>query len=117
MSSKDIGIPGVTPPKVRECADQYCPFHSTIRIRGKVMDGIVVSMKSTNTAVIRQDYVHFVRKFQRYERRNSRIAAHVPECLSDVIKIGDLVRIGECRKISKNKSFIVLDKMKGREEM
>jgi small subunit ribosomal protein S17 len=111
--SRNIGIPGVSPPKVKaeDCNDESCPFHGNTRIRGKIAQGIVVSKKSKNTVVIRRDYVQFVKKYQRYERRNTRLACHLPECLTQEIEIGDLVRVGESRKISKTKAFIVLNKI------
>ena len=112
MSVRNIGIPGVRPPKAKECNDKDCPFHGSTRIRGKITQGVVVSKKSRNTIVIRQDYVQFVKKYQRYERRNSRLACHLPDCLEHEIELGDLVVVGESRKISKTKSFIVLDKIK-----
>ena len=112
--SRNIGIPGVNPPKATEaCQDEYCPFHGKTRIRGKITKGVVVSKKSRNTVIIRQDYVQFIKKYQRYERRNSRLACHLPECIRQEINIGDLVIIGESRKIAKTKAFIVLDKIKG----
>jgi small subunit ribosomal protein S17 len=113
MSIRNIGIPGVNPPKAKECNDHNCPFHGNTRIRGKITKGIVVSKKSRNTAIIRQDYVQFVKKYQRYERRNSRLACHLPECLRNEINLGDLVRVGESRKISKTKAFIILEKITG----
>jgi small subunit ribosomal protein S17 len=111
--SRNIGIPGVVPPKAKaeDCNDESCPFHGEIRIRGKITQGVIVSMRSKNTAIIRRDYVQFVKKYQRYERRNTRLACHLPECLTHEIEIGDLVRVGESRKISKTKAFIVLDKI------
>jgi small subunit ribosomal protein S17 len=112
MSVRNIGIPGVNPPLNRECNDKDCPFHGNTRIRGKVTQGVVVNKKSKHTVIIRQDYVQFVKKYQRYERRNSRLACHLPKCLTNDIEVGDLVRIGESRKLSKTKSFIVLDKLK-----
>jgi small subunit ribosomal protein S17 len=111
--SRNIGVPGVSPPKIKECSDIYCPFHGNTRIRGKITQGVVVSKKSRNTVIIRRDYVQFVKKFQRYERRNSRLSCHLPECLRSEVEVGDLVRIGESRKISKTKAFIVLDKITG----
>lgn len=116
--SRNIGIPGIISPKVKmeECNDQCCPYHGTTRIRGKITKGIIVSKKSRNTVIIRRDYVQFVKKYQRYERRNTRLACHLPNCLSHEIKIGDLVRVGESRKISKTKAFIVLEKISGGEE-
>jgi len=111
--SRNIGIPGVVPPKGKdeECKDQSCPFHGTTRIRGKITQGVVVSKKSRNTIIIRRDYVQFIKKYQRYERRNTRLACHLPECLVPEIETGDLVRVGESRKISKTKVFIVLEKI------
>ncbi len=108
--SRNIGVPGVKPPK-NECQDSVCPFHGTTRIRGKITQGVVVSKKSRNTVIIRQDYVQFVKKYQRYERRNSRLSCHLPECLRYDVELGDMVRVGESRKISKTKAFIVLDKI------
>jgi len=113
--SRNIGIPGVVPPKVKEeeCKDQSCPYHGTTRVRGKITQGVVVSKKSRNTIIIRRDYVQFIKKFQRYERRNTRLPCHLPECLVHEIEIGDLVKVGESRKISKTKAFIVLGKISG----
>ncbi|MHA1688574.1 MAG: 30S ribosomal protein S17 [Promethearchaeota archaeon] len=112
MSIRNIGIPGVNPPKSKEsCKDVNCPFHGTTRIRGRILKGVVVNKNSRNTVIIKRDYVHFVKKYQRYERRNTRLACHLPECLENEINIGDLVIVGESRKISKKKAFIVLDKL------
>jgi len=111
MSIRNIGIPGVNPPKAKECSDKYCPFHGTTRIRGKITSGVVVSKKSRNSIIIRRNYLHFIKKYQRYERRNTRLACHLPDCLRNEINLGDFVRVGESRKISKTKAFIVLDKI------
>lgn len=114
--SRNIGIPGVVSPKgkAEDCKDLSCPFHGNTRIRGKITQGVVVSKKSKNTIIIRRDYVQFIKKYQRYERRNTKLACHLPDCLIHEIEIGDLVRVGESRKISKTKAFIVLDKISSR---
>ena len=109
--SRNIGIPGVPHPKEKECDDENCPFHGTTRIRGKIAKGVIVSKKSKNTVIIRRDYVQFIKKFQRYERRNTRLACHLPVCLRQEIEVGDLVRVGETIKISKPIAFIVLEKI------
>jgi len=114
--SRNIGIPGVVAPVGKECNDNFCPFHGDTRIRGKITQGVVVSKKSRNTVIIRMDYVQFIKKYQRYERRNSRLACHLPECLRSEINVGDTVRVGESRKISKTKAFIVLNKITKAEE-
>jgi small subunit ribosomal protein S17 len=58
-----------------------------------------------------QDYLQFIQKYQRYERRHSKIACHLPQCLGHEVEVGDMVRIGESRKLSKTKAFIVLEKI------
>jgi len=105
---KNIGIPAVkTPEKV--CTDEYCPFHGTLRVRGRIITGKVVSTKMNHSIVIKRDYAFYVKKYQRYERRNSKLAAHLPHCID--VKVGDVVKIGECRKLGKILSFVVIDKM------
>ncbi|HDI23882.1 MAG TPA: 30S ribosomal protein S17, partial [Thermoplasmatales archaeon] len=37
--------------------------------------------------------------------------AHCPPCLD--VKVGDKVKIGECRPISKGVSFVVIQKLEG----
>lgn len=73
------------------------------------MDGLVISAKMDKTAIIRRDYLNYVPKFKRYERRHSHIPAHNPPCLG--AKEGDKVRIAECRPLSKTVSFVVVEKL------
>ncbi len=93
----------------KSCTDPNCPFHGTLSIRGRALDGIVVSAKMDKTAVIRRDYLNFVPKFKRYERRHSHISAHNPPCIN--AKEGDSVKIAECRPLSKTVSFVVVEKV------
>jgi small subunit ribosomal protein S17 len=62
------------------------------------------------TIIIKRDYAFFVHKYQRYERRNSKISAHLPPCLE--IHEGDIVKIAETRRLSKTVAFVVIDKLK-----
>ena len=86
---KNIGLK-VKPPK-KECNDKHCPFHGSLSIRGKVLEGVVVSAKAPKTVIVRRDYVFYVPKYERYERRHSKIPAHNPPCI--YAKVGDRVRI------------------------
>ena len=63
--SRDIGVPGINPPKAKECLDSSCPFHGSTKIRGKILQGIVVSKKTKNTVILRRDYIQFIKKYQR----------------------------------------------------
>ncbi|GFQ81280.1 40S ribosomal protein S11 [Trichonephila clavata] len=64
-------------------------------------------MKMTRTIVIRRDYLHYVKKYNRYEKRHKNISAHLSPCFQDCT-IGDIVTIGECRPLSKTVRFNVL---------
>ena len=104
---RDIGYDVKKPEK--ECDDPRCPFHGTLPIRGKILKGNVVSSKMSQTVVVERNYLHFLPKYERYERRRSRIAAHNPVCIN--VKKGDRVKIAECRPLSKTKHFVVIEKM------
>ena len=96
----------------KSCDDRNCPFHGRLSIRGRVLDGVVISTKMDKTAVVRRDYLHYVPKLRRYERRRSHIPAHNPPCIN--VKEGDLVKIAECRPISKTVSFVVVEVLEGK---
>jgi len=93
----------------KTCDDINCPFHGTLSLRGHSLEGIVVSDKMDKTIIVRRDYLHYVPKFKRYERRRNNVSAHSPPCLK--IKAGDKVRLAECRSISKTVSFVVIEKL------
>jgi len=92
----------------KPCSDQDCPFHGKLSIRGRVLEGSVISAKMDKTVVVRRDYLNYLPKFKRYERRHSHIPAHSPPCIG--AKEGDWVKIMECRPISKTVSFVVIEK-------
>jgi len=48
-------------------------------------------------------------KYERYERRTSKLHAHNPPCIA--ARAGDRVKIMECRRLSKTKSFVVVQKL------
>jgi small subunit ribosomal protein S17 len=93
----------------KTCSDRNCTFHGELPVRGRVLEGTVVRAKMDKTVVVRRDYIHYVPKFMRYERRRSRIPSHNPSCIN--AKEGDRVRIAECRPISKTVSFVVIEKL------
>ena len=93
----------------KTCDDRNCPFHGTLSTRGRVMEGVVVSAKMDKTVVVRRDYLKYVPKFKRYERRHGHIPAHSPPCLN--VEEGNRVKIVECRPLSKTVSFVVVEKV------
>jgi small subunit ribosomal protein S17 len=80
-------------------------------VRGRVLDGVVVSAKMEKTVVVEREYLQFLPKFVRYERRRSHIPSHNPPCLD--VKEGERVRIAECRPLSKTVAFVVVEKIEG----
>lgn len=80
-----------------------------IGVRGMVKRGKVVSAKAKNMAVVEVKWVHPVSKFERLEKKRSKIHVHVPEGIR--VTEGDLIEFGECRKISKTKSHIFIRKI------
>ncbi|KAH0882623.1 hypothetical protein HID58_058719 [Brassica napus] len=65
----------------------------------KNIAGTCHSAKMQRTIIVPQNYLHFVKKYQRYEKRHSNISAHVSPCFR--VKEGDHVIIGQCRPLSK----------------
>ncbi|RPJ50503.1 MAG: 30S ribosomal protein S17 [Methanobacteriota archaeon] len=103
--AKNIGLDVQTP--LKECNDVDCPFHGTLPVHGQVITGKVVSDRMKETVVVEREYFQYIRKYNRYEKRSSKIHAHSPVCIG--AKVGDVVRIAECRPISKTKSFVVVE--------
>ena len=105
MEAKNIGIP-VEKPKGK-CNDNNCPFHGRLQCRGRIFVGTVISVNMQKTAIIEWHRKHFLKKYERYEKRESRVKAHNPECVN--AKEGDIVKIMECRPLSKTKNFVIVE--------
>src|SRR3989338_2293325 len=103
--SRNIGI-ALEAPK-QKCSSTACPFHGNLSIRGRQFTGIVVSTKMRKTAVIEFNRLHFLKKYERYEKRRTKLKVHNPECIN--AKDGNIVRIMECRPLSKTKNFVIIE--------
>ena len=106
---RNIGV-AVAPPE-RECNDPDCPFHSTLSVRGRILEGTVVKDHMLKTVTVRRDHFHYIPKYLRYERRHNHISVHNPPCID--AKAGEKVKIMECRPLSKSVSYVVIEKLKG----
>merc|ERR1712178_403197 len=73
-------VPGQVPAALAlegKYIDKKCPFTGNVAIRGKIIRGVVTSAgKMTNTITIRRDYLHYITKYKRYEKRHKMVSVH-----------------------------------------
>lgn len=56
------------------------------------------------TLIIRREYLHFIPKYARYEKRHKNLAAHVSPAFR--VEDGDQVTVGQCRPLSKTVRYL-----------
>jgi small subunit ribosomal protein S17 len=95
------------------CSDPRCAEHGSISVRGGMFVGKVRSAKAPKTAIVERELIVKIPKYERYKKIRARVYAHNPECIN--AKENDIVMVGETRKLSKTKSFVIL-KLLGRKE-
>jgi len=105
--ARNIGINVKAPEE--SCNDKNCPFHGTLPIRGQIITGIVKNAKMHDTILVKKEFMKYVPKYERYEKITSTYSAHCPPCIKP--KVGDQVRIAECRPLSKTISFVTIEKL------
>ncbi|CCH62241.1 hypothetical protein TBLA_0G03040 [Henningerozyma blattae CBS 6284] len=105
---KNVGLGFKTPKTAIEGTyiDKKCPFTGMVSIRGKILTGTVVSTKMHRTIVIRRDYLHYIPKYNRFEKRHKNVPVHVSPAFR--VEVGDIVTAGQCRPISKTVRFNVV---------
>ena len=87
--------------------DKKCPFSGNVSIRGKILKGMCISTKMKRTIIIRRNYLHYIKKYNRFEKRHKNVAVHCSPCFSDV-KEGDIVTAGQRRPLAKTVRFNVV---------
>jgi small subunit ribosomal protein S17 len=75
--------------------------------RGRTFVGTVISNRMSKTVTVEWDRRKYVPKYQRYEKRRTRVKAHDPFGL----QVGEKVEIVETRPISKTKNFLVTKRL------
>lgn len=93
----------------KKCEDKNCPVHGSLKCRGKSFVGTVITTKMHKTAILEWEWKHFLPKYERYEKRRTRIKVHNPKCIN--AKDGDVVKVMECRPLSKTKHFVIIGKV------
>merc|ERR1711976_872506 len=112
---KNVGLGIKTPKdaKTMSYVDKKCPFTGNVAIRGRLLTGVVTKLKMQRSCTIRRDYLHYIKKYARFEKRHKMVSAHVSPCFRD-IAVGDLVTVGECRPIAKtiNLNVVTINKVR-----
>ncbi|MFH1326543.1 MAG: 30S ribosomal protein S17 [archaeon] len=97
------------------CNDKNCPIHGNLKTRGRIFEGKIIK-KFQKRVTIEFERMVYVRKYERYKKSKTKIHARVSDCIEGQIKKGDLIRIQECRPLSKIVHFAVIKKIKDAEE-
>ena len=66
MSNPGLGFKTPAEARTGNYIDKKCPFTGKCSIRGRILTGVVAKLKMNKTAVIRRDYLHYVKKYNRY---------------------------------------------------
>eukprot|EP00698_Gefionella_okellyi_P007668 TRINITY_DN1874_c0_g1_i2.p1 TRINITY_DN1874_c0_g1~~TRINITY_DN1874_c0_g1_i2.p1 ORF type:complete len:163 (-),score=36.48 TRINITY_DN1874_c0_g1_i2:21-509(-) len=105
---RNVGLGFKTPSEAIEgnYVDKKCPFTGNVSIRGRILKGVVATTKMQRTITVRRDYLHYVRKYNRYEKRHKNLTAHCSPAFA--VAEGDIVTVGQCRPLSKTVRFNVL---------
>ena len=103
--TRNIGIKAQKPQEV--CKDKKCPFHGSLKVRGQSFVGTVIAGDVHHSATVEWPRRILVQKYERYEKRRSKVRVHNPACIA--AKEGDVVRIHGCRPLSKTKHFVIVE--------
>ena len=105
---KSVGLGIKTPRTAIEgtYVDKKCPWTGNVNIRGKMLTGVVKTTKMKNTLIVRKDYLHYIKKYQRFEKRHKNTPVHVSPAFR--VKVGDEILAGQCRPLSKTVRFNML---------
>jgi len=93
------------------CEDRTCHVHGKLKVRGRTFKGTVIR-KFPRRVTIEFERMIYVRKYERYSRSKTKIHARLPKCMEDMIQVGDIITVQECRPLSKIIHFAVTGKIK-----
>ncbi len=100
--------------EIIHCSMQ-CPIHGHLRVRGRSFQGTVLR-KFPKRVVIIFERTIYVPKYERYAKARTKLHARLPSCMENEIQVGDYITISECRPLSKIIHFVVVRKLRDKEE-
>ncbi|GFO35011.1 40S ribosomal protein s11 [Plakobranchus ocellatus] len=79
---RNVGLGFKTPREaiIGTYIDKKCPFTGNVNIRGRILTGRVLKMKMMRTIVIRREYLHYVKKYNRFEKKHKNLSVHLSPC-------------------------------------
>ena len=98
--------------KSKNCDDKNCHIHGSLKTHGRIFKGKVIK-KFNKRIVIEFERMVYVRKYERYKKSRTKIHAHLAKCMDEMINVGDLIKVQECRPLSKIIHFTVVEKVTG----
>jgi small subunit ribosomal protein S17 len=96
------------------CTDIKCPFHGKLSLRGRTFRGTVVKKLPKRVSIVFERTV-YIKKYERYAKKKTKLHARLPDCLESSVQVGDYIEIKECRPLSKIINFVVIKKIRGKE--
>ena len=96
-----------------ECKDRQCPEHGTLSTRGRIFEGTVIKKHQRRIAIEFERTV-YIKKYERYMKKKTRLHARLPICKEASVNVGDYVQIQECRPLSKIIHFAYIKKIRGK---
>lgn len=85
-----------------------------ISTRGRIFQGTVIRKFPKRITIISERTIK-IPKFERFMKKTTKIHARLPDEMAHQINIGDLVRVQECRPLSKTIHHLVVEKVRSAE--
>lgn len=79
--------------------------------RGRTFEG-TVTKKFSNRVVVEFERTVFIKKYERFFRKRTRLHARLPLEFSEKVNVGDYVKVRECRPLSKIIRFVLIEKVR-----
>lgn len=92
-------------PKAMKKTETQHVHPNKFHVRGNEFVGRVISAKAPKTVTVEREMTVYIPKYERYKKVRSKVHAHNPEWIN--AKENDIVKIGETRKLSKTKAFVI----------
>lgn len=95
-------------------------FRETVRTlgisaRGRIFQGTVIR-KFNKRVTIEFERTVKLHKFERFMKKRTRVHARLPDEFAAEVEVGDLIKVQECRPLSKLIHSVVVEKVRSAED-